>query len=526
MLTKAKDKKGISLMVLVITIIVLSILAATVITSLSSTNVISEASRNVLKSNLATMQDIATTYMVKNYDSVDMKREYSITEFGITDERFKEYETIAVVKAGKVYIKSNAPESVQEVAQELNMLIDGVISNTGNVTLARTATTLSIYGNSVQNGTPSASTPVAIESVGDKTNNLFNKDTIMDNKKLYKGELQDDVERFTSDYIDCTSFDSVSINLCASFAWYDENKTILSFENNSSTIFRNYVKPSGAVYLRMDFLKSVVEPDQIMCVAGAYTSSTIPAYEAYGYEIPVTVTGKNLFDINADVESSSQSSTVTVNGNQLTTPFNEYASFNYTFNFVKTSQQKQFTIKYNLIQGGARVGIKLYNANKELIDDNSIAFSNLTYNMYYKGYYSNSNNVTFTLPEEAKYIRVFFVSCNNDQQTANIYSDIQLEEGSTATEYEPYNGKTYNIYLSEPLRKVSNTADYIDCTTGEVVRKIRVKDATGTKSIVESFELLKTPIKENITIENMNFTDKKLIFVETSVTPSSIEVKY
>jgi hypothetical protein len=57
---------------------------------------------------------------------------------------------------------------------------------------------------------------------------------------------------------------------------------------------------------------------------------------------------------------------------------------------------------------------------------------------------------------------------------------IQLEEGSTATAYEPYINKTTNIYLNEPLRKVGDYADYIDYKNKKVVRNVKENILRGS----------------------------------------------
>ena len=81
-----------------------------------------------------------------------------------------------------------------------------------------------------------------------------------------------------------------------------------------------------------------------------------------------------------------------------------------------------------------------------------------------------------------------------------IFTDIQLEEGENATEYEPYGYKipvkvsdelgnetvTTNIYLKEPLRKISDYTDYIDFENGKVVRNIGEKIFDGTESFGKS----------------------------------------
>ena len=60
---KTNEKQAISLIVLVITIIIMAILAATVIITLSNTNVINEANNSVEKANLSAYKERYTVYL-------------------------------------------------------------------------------------------------------------------------------------------------------------------------------------------------------------------------------------------------------------------------------------------------------------------------------------------------------------------------------------------------------------------------------------------------------------------------------
>ena len=65
----------------------------------------------------------------------------------------------------------------------------------------------------------------------------------------------------------------------------------------------------------------------------------------------------------------------------------------------------------------------------------------------------------------------------------SIYLNLQLEEGDTATSYEPYyEPRITTIMLAEPLRKVGDVADYIDLKTCEVVRKVGAYTFTGEEN--------------------------------------------
>ena len=92
-----------------------------------------------------------------------------------------------------------------------------------------------------------------------------------------------------------------------------------------------------------------------------------------------------------------------------------------------------------------------------------------------------------TTPSNCAYIKI---TKSTPLATMKTY-DIQMEEGSTVTDYEPYGYKipvtvgsnTVNIYLDEPLRKVGDYADYVDFANGKVVRYIKKYTVTGTETI-------------------------------------------
>lgn len=84
-----------------------------------------------------------------------------------------------------------------------------------------------------------------------------------------------------------------------------------------------------------------------------------------------------------------------------------------------------------------------------------------------------------------------------------------------------------NIYLDESLRKIGDSADYIDFKNQKIIRNVEVLDGTGTLTIEQSLNALATPIEETIKLpELQTFEDYTKIEVLTEVTPSKIEVEY
>lgn len=123
-------KKGISLIVLVITIIVLIIIATTVIVSLSSTNIIKETSNTVFKSDMQSYKDVYAMYLAdymmqndaKTSDSLNVKAsDVEFTEIFGTNVKDEYKEKLEIV-AGRLVYRTADPELVP-VLKELNMAI-------------------------------------------------------------------------------------------------------------------------------------------------------------------------------------------------------------------------------------------------------------------------------------------------------------------------------------------------------------------------------------------------------------------
>lgn len=103
--------------------------------------------------------------------------------------------------------------------------------------------------------------------------------------------------------------------------------------------------------------------------------------------------------------------------------------------------------------------------------------------------------------------------------------------------------KTTNIYLDEPLRKIGDSADYIDFKTGKVKRYVGKIDSyngeeiktswisnTGTLSTGSTvYYDLETPTEETIDLPQLELYEdytKIEVLTDNNVPPSKIEVEY
>ena len=187
--------------------------------------------------------------------------------------------------------------------------------------------------------------------------------------------------------------------------------------------------------------------------------SEVNEFEPYGYEIPIKVSGKNLFKTTNYERGSLNVSDGSVNKNHVmsfieTTDFIPLKAGTYTF-----SHKTGANLRY----------IALYNKNKEITGN------------FWTG---RANPYKFTINEDCL-IRVDVERDGNvnieNFDTFFTYYEIQLEKGSNVTPYEPYcEPFETSIYLNEPLRKIGETSDYIDFENQKVIRNIATTRLDGT----------------------------------------------
>jgi len=160
-----------------------------------------------------------------------------------------------------------------------------------------------ISGNSIQSATPTPDKPVEIQSVGDRTRNLFDKNTII------QGYIRSDGLVETVDWYYCTDFIEISgdsliyqeacetSSTARFWAFYDQNKNLISSErqmtNDEGNLYYILNIPSNAKYFRCNVSPSNLD------IAMIYLGDSATSYEPYGYKIPVSV-GEYTYNIYLD----------------------------------------------------------------------------------------------------------------------------------------------------------------------------------------------------------------------------------
>ena len=175
-------KRGISLIVLVITIIVIIILAVAVILSIANNNPIENAKKAAFQNDIATLKEELDLYIQKQY--VDSQGTYKASDLNKSGEDIKEIlPDIKDKYIGKIAINGGSLEYTDESnMQEYNWASETLTGEKSNYDKAVSSDSknmqinnaiagklgnLKIYGNSIQNGTPTPDNPVEIQSVGE-----------------------------------------------------------------------------------------------------------------------------------------------------------------------------------------------------------------------------------------------------------------------------------------------------------------------------------------------------------------------
>ena len=147
--------------------------------------------------------------------------------------------------------------------------------------------------------------------------------------------------------------------------------------------------------------------------------------------------------------------------------------FNGYNEFIKVNHSEKLYLSSSDTTGATRILLTAYDENKNLITSQSAISSN---NAFYHREVDNkwmlaSNksqlNIQLTLSDDVKY--VVFETLNGLYME---YENIQLEESSVATSYEPHKTNILTVNEDVTLRGIGDVQDTLDCLTGEVTQRI------------------------------------------------------
>ena len=351
---------------------------------------------------------------------------------------------------------------------------------------------LEVYGNSVQDGTPTPENPIEVSSIGEKTNNIYHKGITFFKNQGWNIPRESAVitDSSISAYADTTAMNGslpIYIGDASDFA----GKTLcMSFIPKSDLVNTIY---TGLMVVNSSWT-TVVSSDSKEWEGGYYNSITIPenpeegyrvairlygknfekgdeisiedimicegtkplAYEPYGkYKIPIV---QNNFNIKNNIliegAFSNNVNTIYENGEYTFTRTEEFPNrFSGWFNINLPAGSKLYC-RYNVIETTCA---KAVNVLAEHIDGSTTTMSLWSY----------SSLASVVISKDVVRLRMYL----DNNEAIGSYTKFRNLVVSV-NERPMLEKQEHNIYLDEPLRKVGIYADYIDFKNQKVIRNV------------------------------------------------------
>jgi hypothetical protein len=405
-----------------------------------------------------------------------------------------------------------------------------------------------IYGNTVQNGTPTPEAPVDVVGSGVRTGNVMpagEKKTVEVNGVTFSSDgngryrISGTASRYSSVQFDLvsgfTSPTSVSNGGQGTLSFFNNQSTssvVLIFYNGQARVDDWVMKPSNRISTAYNAIgnKYVDKICLVVVNSGATVDMTIALeftddgilpswYEPYGYKLPVTISNgvfldeplrgigeyKDTLDLSTGVVTRRIKKLV-LTGKEYWLRASSYAGCFYTGNAIDIASKAMFCTHLPVVsvsdfaQGTATMSnthrINLWFGQ---FDENTTASD---FKSYLAAQYANDTPVT-----------VWYVLAEPETETVSVPSGLSgiiegycIQDG-TPTPENPIevvsNGTvqsdgtylvprtaqfiTTPIYIgSEPLHKIGDYADYIDFERGVIVRRIKKLILTGEEIITKA----------------------------------------
>ena len=385
----------------------------------------------------------------------------------------------------------------------------GMYDSVNNVFYINQGTGEFLKGNDVDttdipltNVLPTPKTPVEIQSVGDKTKNIFdmsknvklgteqgltieyseeedclilNGTTTIDNSYGLQNFLIPNIAGtsygYAFRYVSGTMNKTSDLYASAYFGQSDDGKSkknwkAIGLRNNEDT---TYVSTCNASYIMgfWIYISAGVSFENFKIRIQLQESTEKPTnYEPYGkYKIPVEVSGKNLLVDLTDINNW------TYKLNDFIDPDRAYYYYNLT-DILPVGETVTFS--YKLKESQVPTYFYLTHDDETLPKNGTGKTGNIyTYLTTNK---AERLSLTFVPKEGKSYYIGSQLTNNNTSLEAfsawlSAFEYFQVELGTSVTDYEPYvESIITNIYLNEPLRKCGNYADYVDFKNKMTVR--------------------------------------------------------
>lgn len=301
--------------------------------------------------------------------------------------------------------------------------------------------------------TPTPEAPIEIQSVGERTVNLFDIESYGTLKDSNSQPYVLDISQYkVGTKITMTTKDVYyyKISETAGGAGTYQYKT----NNHTFTLTEGMIN-LGHLYIISPTTWSPETQENLRNQnVQIELGSTTTEYEPYGYKIPIKVRGENLFD--KDNSKYTRGYISTENGGSIVN-----SDITDTF-YIECKPNTTYII--------TRTNINVSNQVWRASSTSNIPIAGMILDNMVGGL-NNDLTLVITTSNDAKYL---------------LFTEGRTLHTDDLSKFEIRELTTTNIYLNEPLRKIGNYADYIDFESGNVVRNIAYKEITSSSITAKS----------------------------------------
>lgn len=302
-------------------------------------------------------------------------------------------------------------------------------------------------GRSTQNGTPTPDNPIAIKSVADS--GYFDGELL---QGFYSGTgvfTSNSVYVCSYNPIPCNSGDTIKIIYATisselALIFYDKDMNFISRLYDANVTEYEEIAPTNAKYVHF-YLR---EPNAVITPT---TAKPITVTINGKYALIVKSEGKNLYNING-LKLASSGATSSVNGDTITV-----TGTYYIYQHIKVKPNTNYYVSGSLDSYTSYGRLVIYSS------DFKTQLNAIAGNAIGKiGFAFNSSSYTDI---------VLVLYGGNATSGTSVYSNIQLEENTVPTDYEPYKEAVTYIPLNEPLRSSLDGTVTDEVSLTEVTRR-------------------------------------------------------
>lgn len=310
--------------------------------------------------------------------------------------------------------------------------------------------TIEIRGNAKQDGTPTPTAPVEVGGVGEKTANLFYDNFV---STANQATMELNLEPNTAYTL--RSVTKASILYVSAVAADNKTLTQLVRKEVGAYVLSFTTGETGKIQIRITKPSTVEDLSSWQLVKGTYTSATMPAYEPYGYKIPLNARN-NLYDGESPVKFSKSAYVINL------FPIKVENNTNYVFRFkYKTENNVNVRFAY-AVKNESKANITNGNNTAAGVPNGELSAK-----------FNSGTNSTIYLSIYQDYVNI---------DGANKVADALYYDFAVETEMP---NSVYNIYLDAPLYKVG---DYADKIKVDFTRKTAVVERNVEKLTLDGSE--------------------------------------